>query len=170
MPAAKLFHAPAPVRTANFVTAPRGLSHASKLFTPVYWIISPAFSGAAARTSHRNRWSGARHWQRWPSLIAKAREVPGDCQRSTNWSRWWIAPPTARPCRPGILSPTCRTFTGRPPLAGSSPIGLGRCTWKKAQRASGKSGSHNFRYGPWQLAIAAWPSIFANESSNSNND
>jgi hypothetical protein len=35
-------------------------------------------------------WPGARHWPRWPNLTTKAREVPGGCQRSTNWNRWWI--------------------------------------------------------------------------------
>ena len=44
---------------ANFVTAHRGLNPASKSFTPAYWIVSPACSGAATRTSPRKRWSGA---------------------------------------------------------------------------------------------------------------
>ena len=65
-PQGKPLHAPVPVRTVNSVMAPRGLNHASKFFKPAYWIVSPACSGAAARTSHRNRWSGARHWQQWP--------------------------------------------------------------------------------------------------------
>ncbi len=65
--------------------------------------------------------------------------------------RWWIAPPTARPCRPVILSPACKIFTGHRPPACSSPIGPGPCTWKKVRRASDKSASRNFRCGPWQI-------------------
>lgn len=125
----------------------------SLFFMPACWIVSPACSSAAARTSRRNRWSGVMHWQWWPNLIIKERAMPGGCQPSTNWRRWWIAPPTARPCRPAILSPTCRTFTGRLPPACSSPIGPGPCIWKKARPTSDKNGLHNFRYGPWQLSI-----------------
>ena len=88
-----------------------------------------------------------------PSLTTKTREVPGGCQQSTNWNHWWIAPRTVQPCRSGILSPTCRTFTGRLAPACSNPIGPGRCTWKKARRASDKSGLRNFPYGPWQRPI-----------------
>ncbi len=127
-PPAKSLHAPAPVRTANFATARRGLNPASKSFPAAYWIASPACSGAMARTSRRNRRSGARHWPLWPCLTWRKLKIPGDCQPSTNWKRWWIAPPTARPCRQGILSPMYRKFTGHPPPAGSSPIGLGPCT------------------------------------------
>ena len=136
----------APVRTANYATAPRGLNRASRFLTAACWIASPDFSGTAMRISHCNRWSGAKHWQRSPRLTAKAREGPGGCQRSTNWNRSWIAPPTARPCRQGIHLPTCRTFTGPLPPACSSLIGPGPCTWKRARRGLDRSGSHDFPY------------------------
>jgi len=87
----------------------------------------------SANLTPHNQWSGAKHWPQWPSLTTKAREASGGCQQSTNWNRWWFAPPTVRPCRPGILSPTCRTFTGHLPPACTSPIGPGPCTWEKAR-------------------------------------
>ncbi len=145
-----------PVRTANSVTAPCGLNPASKYLPLGYWSISPACSGSAARTSHCNQWSGTRHWQRRPGLIRPApQEGPGGRLPSMSWRRWWIAPPTAQPCRLGIASPTYRTSTGRPPAC-SSLIGLGLYSLKKSQRASVKSGLPNFRYGPWQRSIESW--------------
>jgi hypothetical protein len=63
-PPAKSCHALVPARTANSVAVPRGLNPATKCLLPAYWIVSPACSGVAARTSRRNRWSGARHWLR----------------------------------------------------------------------------------------------------------
>ena len=34
------------------------------------------------------------------------------------------------------------------------------CTWKKAQRASDKNGSHSFRCEPWQRSIKGWRTRF----------
>ena len=83
-------------------------------------------------------------------LNQEGRAVPGGCQQSTNWRRWWIAPLTARPCRPAILSPTCRTFTGRLPPACSSPIGPGPCIWKKG--ATGVGQKRFAEFSVWAVA------------------
>jgi len=137
--------------TANGVTVPHGLNPASKLSRRRAGSPPPTCSGAVARTSSAQPvvWSEAL------AIVAQAKprrrgETSGGCQRSTNWSRWWIVPATARPCRPAILSSMCRISTGRLPPACSSLIGPGPCIWKKARPALGKSATQNFQYGPWQ--------------------